>query len=144
MKKTDLEKFKKENPYSFLPYLFKLPSKSHDNYERMLNSLALRHPDRIYLKSFLKKHTIDQDQIINNFIDKKPKVKSKKSTDNLKDLSIPKNKKRVFLSENMAKILVKQNNFSDAIKIYEKLISNNSKKKIYFAKKIKELKKKDV
>ena len=40
----------------------------------------------------------------------------------------------------MAKILIKQNNISDAIKIYEKLISNNSKKKIYFAKKIKELK----
>ena len=30
------------------------------------------------------------------------------------------------------------------IKIYEKLILNNSKKKIYFAKKIKELKNKDV
>jgi hypothetical protein len=144
MKKTDLEKFKKENPYSFLPYLINLPHKSHNNYEKNLNSLALRHPDRIYLQSFLKKNTIDQDQIINNFIDKKPKVKSKKSTDNLKDLSIPKNKKRVFLSENMAKILIKQNNISDAIKIYEKLISNNSKKKIYFAKKIKELKKKDV
>lgn len=144
MKKTDLEKFKKENPYSFLPYLINLPHKSHNNYEKNLNSLALRHPDRIYLQSFLKKNTIDQDQIINNFIDKKPKVKSKKSTDNLKDLSIPKNKKRIFLSENMAKILIKQNNISDAIKIYEKLISNNSKKKIYFAKKIKELKKKDV
>jgi hypothetical protein len=144
MKKTDLEKFKKENPYSFLPYLINIPHKSHNNYEKNLNSLALRHPDRIYLQSFLKKNTIDQDQIINNFIDKKPKVKSKKSTDNLKDLSIPKNKKRVFLSENMAKILIKQNNISDAIKIYEKLISNNSKKKIYFAKKIKELKKKDV
>ena len=144
MKKTDLEKFKKENPYSFLPYLINLPHKSHNNYEKNLNSLALRHPDRIHLKSFLKKNTVDQDQIINNFIDKKPKVKSKKSTDNLKDLSIPKNKKRVFLSENMAKILIKQNNISDAIKIYEKLISNNSKKKIYFAKKIKELKKKDV
>ena len=144
MKKTDLKKFKKENPYSFLPYLINLPHKSNNNYEKNLNSLALRHPDRIYLKSFLKKITIDQDQIINNFIDKKPKVKSKKSTDNLKDLSIPKNKKRVFLSENMARILVKQNNISDAIKIYEKLISNNSKKKIYFAKKIKELKKKDV
>ena len=144
MKKTDLEKFKKENPYSFLPYLINLPHKSHNNYEKNLNSLALRHPDRIHLKSFLKQNTVDQDQIINNFIDKKPKVKSKKSTDNLKDLSIPKNKKRVFLSENMAKILIKQNNISDAIKIYEKLISNNSKKKIYFAKKIKELKKKDV
>tara|TARA_Y100000768_G_scaffold233008_1_gene176058 strand:+ start:1594 stop:2028 length:435 start_codon:yes stop_codon:yes gene_type:complete len=144
MKKTDLKKFKKENPYSFLPYLINLPHKSNNNYEKNLNSLALRHPDRIYLKSFLKKITIDQDQIINNFIDKKPKVKSKKSTDNLKDLSIPKNKKRAFLSENMAKILIKQNNISDAIKIYEKLISNNSKKKIYFAKKIKELKKKDV
>ena len=144
MKKTDIEKFKKDNPYSFLPYLINLPHKSHNNYEKTLNSLALRHPDRIYLKSFLKKITIDQDQIINNFIDKKPKIKSKKSTDNLEDLSIPKNKKKIFLSENMAKILIKQNNISDAIKIYEKLISNNSKKKIYFAKKIKELKKKNV
>ena len=81
---------------------------------------------------------------INNFINKKPKIKSKKSLDKINDLSTPKHKKRTFLSENMAKIYIKQNKISDAIKIYEKLISNNSKKKIYFAKKIKELKKKDV
>ena len=37
-----------------------------------------------------------------------------------------------------------ENLYTEAIKIYEKLISNNSKKKIYFAKKIKKLKNKDV
>lgn len=144
MKKVDLEKFRKENPFSFLPYLISPPIKSDDDYERKLNSLSLRHPDRTYLKSFLKKVTVDQSQIINNFINKKPKIKSKKSLDKINDLSTPKHKKRTFLSENMAKIYIKQNKISDAIKIYEKLISNNSKKKIYFAKKIKALKKKDV
>ena len=49
-----------------------------------------------------------------------------------------------FSTENMAEILSKQKKYSEAIKIYEKLISNNSKKKIYFAKKIKKLKNKDV
>ena len=44
----------------------------------------------------------------------------------------------------MAEILSKQKKYSEAIKIYEKLISNNSKKKFYFAKKIKKLKNKDV
>ena len=40
----------------------------------------------------------------------------------------------------MAKIYIKQNKIKKAIKIYEKLISINSKKKSYFAKKIKNLK----
>ena len=41
----------------------------------------------------------------------------------------------------MALIYVKQQKFKEAIKIYEKLISLNSKKKSYFAKKIENLKK---
>ena len=56
MKKVDIEKFRIENPFSFLPYLINPPIKSDDDYEKKLNSLSLRHPDRTYLKSFLKKN----------------------------------------------------------------------------------------
>ena len=46
-----------------------------------------------------------------------------------------------FLTENIAKIYIRQKKIKDAIKIYEKLMSLNSKKKSYFAKKIEKLKK---
>tara|TARA_S200000501_G_scaffold378826_1_gene444013 strand:- start:9970 stop:10404 length:435 start_codon:yes stop_codon:yes gene_type:complete len=144
MKKSYIDNFKKKYPFSFVPFLINLPDKSNPQYKETLNSLSLRHPDRSYLKKILDDNYNNQNQIISDFIKNKPIIKTKKDNDNSKDLSKLKLNKTSFSTENMAKILTKQEKYLEAIKIYEKLISKNSKKKIYFAKKIKELKNKDV
>ena len=144
MKKSYIDNFIKKYPFSFVPFLFNLPDKSNPEYRETLNSLSLRHPDRAYLKKILNDNYNNQNQIISDFIKNKPIIKTKKDDDNLKDLSKLKINKISFSTENMAKILTKQEKYLEAIQIYEKLISKNSKKKIYFAKKIKELKNKDV
>ena len=78
---------------------------------------------------------------VDNFIKNDPKIIRKKN-DKIKkeDLSINKNDILDFESENLAKIFIKQKKVNKAIKIYKKLILKNSKKKVYFAKKIEELK----
>ena len=144
MKKSYLDNFKRKYPFSFIPFLFDLPNKSNSEYKETLNSLSLRHPDRTHLKKIIKDNHNNENKIIGDFIKNKPKIKTKKENDNSDDLSKPKLSKSSFSTENMAEILTKQKKYSEAIKIYEKLISNNSKKKIYFAKKIKKLKNKDV
>ena len=144
MKKSYLDDFRRKYPFSFIPFLFNLPDKSNPEYKEILNSLSLRHPDRAYLKNIIKDNCNHQNKIINDFIKNKPKIKSKKGNGNVEDLSKSKLTKLSFSTENMAKIFIKQKKYSEAIEIYEKLISNNSKKKIYFAKKIKKLKNKDV
>ena len=144
MKKNHINIFKKKYPFSYVPFLFNLPDKSNPQYKETLYSLSLWHPDRAYLKKILDDNYNNQNQIISDFIKNKPIIKTKKDNDNSKDLSKLKLNKISFSTENMAKILTKQKKYLEAIKIYEKLISKNSKKKIYFAKKIKELKNKDV
>ena len=144
MKKSYIENFKNKYPFSFVPFLFNLPDKLNPEYKETLNSLSLRHPDRAYLKKILDDNYNDQNQIISDFIKNKPIIKKKKDNDNFKDLSKLKPNKISSTTENMAKILTKQEKYLEAIKIYEKLISKNSKKKIYFAKKIKKLKNKHV
>ena len=144
MKKSYLENFKRKYPFSFIPFLFNLPNKLNPEYKETLNSLSLRHPDRTHLKKIIDNNHSNENKIIGDFIKNKPKIKTKKENDNSEDLSKPKHSKIYFTTENMAKILIKQKKYSEAIKIYEKLISNNSKKKIYFAKKIKKLKSKNV
>ena len=144
MKKSYLDDFKRKYPFSFIPFLFDLPNKLNPEYKETLNSLSLRHPNRTYLKKIIEDNNNNQNKIIGDFIKNKPKIKTKKENDNSDDLSKPKLSKSSFSTENMAEILTKQKKYSEAIKIYEKLISNNSKKKIYFAKKIKKLKNKDV
>ena len=120
----------------------KLNKNKIDNIIIYLNSLALRHPNRVYLKNFLSNHLVNNNIIIEDFIKNNPKIKSNKNIkENSKDLSKPIHNKKSFITENIAKIYIKQNKISDALKIYEKLISLNSKKKAYFAKKIKNLKK---
>ena len=144
MKKSYFDNFKRKYPFSFIPFLFNLPDESKPEYKKILNSLSLRHPDRAYLKSILENNYRLQNKIIGDFIKKKPEINTKRENDNSEDLSKPKHSKTYFTTENMANILIKQKKYSEAIKIYEKLISNNSKKKIYFAKKIKKLKSKNV
>ena len=130
------------NKYKFflISNLFDLEKSNHNNYKTNLNSLAIRHPNREYLQSYIDINFINQNFIIDDFIKNDPKIKRKKKFDK-KVIDLSKNKNNIldFKSENLAKIFIKQNKPNKAIKIYKKLILKNSKKKAYFAKKIKEL-----
>ena len=145
MEKIKLDKINKlidKYPYLYLPYLLKLKVSNKNKYEETLNSLALRHPNRSYLKSFLNQNINNEGQILDLFLKSKKRMrKNKKLDNNTKDLSKPLLKKDHFISENLANIYIKQDKIDDAIKIYKKLSLINSKKKSYFAKKIKDLKK---
>lgn len=142
MKNIELDKLNKliiNYPYLYLPYLIKL--RANDNeFIKNLNSLALRHPNRDFLKKFINKNELNND-FIADFIKKNPKIIKKKKNDiDSEDLASKRLIQKVFFTENMAKIYIKQNKIKEAIKIYKKLISLNSKKKSYFAKKIQNLK----
>jgi hypothetical protein len=130
------------NKYKFflISNLFDLEKSNHNNYKTNLNSLAIRHPNREYLQTYIDINFINQNFIIDDFIKNDPKIKRKKKFDK-KVIDLSKNKNNIldFKSENLAKIFIKQNKPNKAIKIYKKLILKNSKKKAYFAKKIKEL-----
>ncbi len=131
-----------KNKYKFflISNLFDLEKSNHNNYKINLNSLAIRHPNRKYLQTYIDINFINQNFIIDDFIENDPKIKRKKKFDKkIKDLSKNKNNILDFESENLAKIFIKQNKPNKAIKIYKKLILKNSEKKAYFAKKIKEL-----
>ena len=141
IKNSEIEKLIKKHKYFFLPYLLKLSRNIDNKYNDDLNSLSIRHPKRGILKDFITNNNFNVNNILSDFIKNQPKIsKSKKvsSTKNLADETITKDE---FVTENLAKIYIKQNKIKEAIKIYKKLISNNSKKKSYFAKKIEKLKK---
>ena len=142
MKKIDLNKLNqliKDYPFLYIPYLIKI-SINKSEFNNNLNSLALRHPNRIFLKNFINENDLKSD-FIDDFIRKNPKIiKKKKNNGKNEDLASKRLCQKEFITENMAKIYIKQNKIKKAIKIYEKLISLNSKKKSYFAKKIKNLK----
>ena len=131
-----------KNKYKFflISNLFDLEKSNHNNYKINLNSLAIRHPNRKYLQTYIDINFINQNFIIDDFIENEPKIKRKKKF-NKKVFDLSKNKNNIldFESENLAKIFIKQNKPNKAIKIYKKLILKNSEKKAYFAKKIKEL-----
>ena len=140
IKNSEIEKLIKKHKYFFLPYLLKLSGNIDNKYNDDLNSLSIRHPKRGILKDFITNNNFNVNNILSDFIKNQPKIsKSKKvsSTKNLADETITKDE---FVTENLAKIYIKQNKIKEAIKIYKKLISNNSKKKSYFAKKIEKLK----
>ncbi len=142
MKKIDLNKLNqliKDYPFLYIPYLIKV-SINKNEFNNNLNSLALRHPNRIFLKNFIDENDLKSD-FIDDFIRKNPKIIKKKNNNRKnEDLASKRLSQKEFITENMAKIYIKQNKIKKAIKIYEKLISLNSKKKSYFAKKIKNLK----
>ena len=126
------------NKYKFflISNLFDLEKSNHNNYKINLNSLAIRHPNREYLQTYIDINFINQNFIIDDFIKNDPKIKRKKKFDK-KIIDLSKNKNNIldFKSENLAKIFIKQNKPNKAIKIYKKLILKNSKKKAYFTKK---------
>tara|TARA_Y100001936_G_scaffold151828_1_gene148073 strand:+ start:537 stop:968 length:432 start_codon:yes stop_codon:yes gene_type:complete len=142
MKKIDLNKLNqliKDYPFLYIPYLIKISINKRE-FNNNLNSLALRHPNRIFLKNFIDENDLKSD-FIDDFIRKNPKIIKKKNNNRKnEDLASKRLSQKEFITENMAKIYIKQNKIKKAIKIYEKLISLNSKKKSYFAKKIKNLK----
>ena len=142
MKKIDLNELNqliKDYPFLYIPYLIKI-SINKSEFNNNLNSLALRHPNRIFLKNFIDENNLKSD-FIDDFIRKNPKIIKKKNNNRKnEDLASKRLSQKEFITENMAKIYIKQNKIKKAIKIYEKLISLNSKKKTYFAKKIKKLK----
>ncbi len=98
------------------------------------------------VKSKLVKSPVDeQRQIIENFIDKEPRISAKtpKAIDSdQKDLS---EKSTAFtedlISENLARILIAQGKKEKAIEIYKKLIWKFPQKKSYFATQIEDLQK---
>ena len=140
IKNSEIEKLIKNHKYLFLPYLLKLPGNIDNKYNDDLNSLSIRHPKREILKDFIINNNFNVNNILSDFIKNQPKISESKkvsSTNNLADETITKDE---FVTENLAKIYIKQNKIKEAIKIYKKLISNNSKKKSYFAKKIEKLK----
>ena len=142
MKKIDLNKLNQlieDYPFLYIPYLIKISINKRE-FNNNLNSLALRHPNRIFLKNFIDENDLKSD-FIDDFIRKNPKIIKKKNNNRKnEDLASKRLSQKEFITENMAKIYIKQNKIKKAIKIYEKLISLNSKKKTYFAKKIKNLK----
>lgn len=142
MKKIDVNKLNqliKDYPFLYISYLIKI-SINKSEFNNNLNSLALRHPNRIFLKNFIDENDLKSD-FIDDFIRKNPKIIKKKNNNRKnEDLASKRLSQKEFITENMAKIYIKQNKIKKAIKIYEKLISLNSKKKSYFAKKIKNLK----
>ena len=141
MKKNNSFNLNEKFKYFLIPYFDKLELSNSNNYKGFLNSLAIRHPNRKYLKSYLINESKNENSIIDNFIKNDPKIIRKKNNKIKKeDLSINKNDILDFESENLAKIFIKQKKVNKAIKIYKKLILKNSKKKVYFAKKIEKLK----
>ena len=102
MEKIKLDKIDKlidRYPYLYLPYLLKLKVSSNTKYEETLNSLALRHPNRSYLKFFLNQNMNNEGQILDLFLKTKKRIrKSKKLVNNTKDLSKPLLKKDHFIS----------------------------------------------
>jgi predicted Zn-dependent protease len=140
IKNSELDKLIKEHQYFCLPHLLKLSQVKDEKYHEKLNSLSLRNPKREFLEDFIKNHNINLDRILDEFIENNPKISKankKLSSNNLANERIKENN---FATENLAEIYIKQNKISEAIKIYKKLLSNNSKKKSYFAKKIEKLK----
>ena len=140
IKNSELDKLIKKHQYFYLPYLLNLSQVKDEKYYKKLNSLSIRHPKREYLEDFIKKHNINSDSILDDFIEKNPKILKSKRNLSKNNLANERMKKIDFATENLAEIYIKQNKISEAIEIYKKLLSNNSKKKSYFAKKIEKLK----
>ncbi len=74
MKKIDLNKLNqliKDYPFLYLPYLIKI-SINKSEFNNNLNSLALRHPNRIFLKNFIDENDLKSD-FIDDLLEKPPK-----------------------------------------------------------------------
>jgi hypothetical protein len=92
-----------------------------------------------------KKSKKEQNQIIERFIKVDPKIKKgqSKESESQNDLSVQSVKfGKDLVSENLAKIMIKQGKKSKAVDIYKKLIWKYPQKKAYFASQIESIKEK--
>lgn len=83
----------------------------------------------------------DQKKIIDEFIEKEPRLTLDRNRENDKDLSEESTKdNNEIISETLAEVYMKQGNKEKAIEIYEKLSLANPEKSAYFAAQIKKIK----
>lgn len=87
----------------------------------------------------------EQQELIDKFIQKEPSIKRKKGSEEADPADLAKSSTAFgenLVSENLAKVMVKQGKTNKAIDIYKKLIWKFPQKKAYFASQIESLKEK--
>ena len=90
----NINTIKNKYKYFLILNLFDLQKSNHNNYKIHLNSLAIRHPNRKYLKTYIDSNFINQNFIIDDFIENDPKIKRKKNL--IKNLLIYQKIKIIF------------------------------------------------
>ena len=98
----NIDTIKNKYKYFLISNLFDLEKSNHNNYKINLNSLAIRHPNRKYLQTYIDRNFINQNFIIDDFIENEPKIKRMKKFDK-KAIDLSKNKNNIlnFESENL-------------------------------------------
>jgi len=148
--KFSINDVRKKYPYFVIPKILHLSKLDLNNkkFQNYLNHVALYTTERFFLKKKLNKirskNNENQKNIVENFISKNPKIKknTNTNTNNLnEDLTNSKKKIKNIITENMAKIYANQNKLNESIKIYKKLMIKFPKKRTYFAKEIRKIKK---
>jgi len=136
-------------PYFIIPKILHLSKLDLNNkkFPNYLNHVALYTTERFFLKKKLNKirseNNENQKNIVENFISKNPKIKKTTDANNNvnEDLTNSKKKIKNIITENMAIIYANQNKLNESIKIYKKLMIKFPKKRTYFAKEIRKIKK---
>jgi len=107
--KKDIESTINKYPFFYFPLILKLQYCSQENFNNVLNSIALRHPKRNFLKKFLRNNNFNQPDFIDFIIKSQPKIsKNKSSSEHKDDLSLRSINQKEFATENIAKIYIRQ------------------------------------
>ena len=89
IRKKDIESTINKYPFFYFPLILKLQYCSQENFNNVLNSIALRHPKRNFLKKFLRNNNFNQPDFIDFIIKSQPKIsKNKSSSEHKDDLSL--------------------------------------------------------
>jgi len=154
-KKKSSQNLSHKNSNVIVKIVKKQTSKTDDASEKMRVTKSYKKPSKTTKKVDSKlletkktkttKKVIQQD-IIDKFIKSEPKIRRKKNTESEQDQNDLSKESVSFnddlVSENLAKVMVKQGKTSKAIDIYKKLIWKFPQKKAYFASQIESLKEK--
>ena len=109
IRKKDIESTINKYPFFYFPLILKLQYCSQENFDKVLNSIALRHPKRNFLKKFLRNNNFNQPDFIDFIIKSQPKIsKNKSSSEHKDDLSLRSINQKEFATENIAKIYIRQ------------------------------------